>query len=203
MIQLFAIVLGKDSQRVTEALLREGVLQFINISEVDGEKIDNLSDTEPEESLTDISDLRRRIEGFLHTGGIIPSAPTEADINSRIFVDVENEKRHLDKIAAERENLRERQRLIQQEILKLEDIRKQVELYGIGLPDVPLRAKHSFISMQTGNIPASKAKQLEDDLKDYPSLNIPLGSRQDIAHYLLISMKRDSEHINKILAKAG
>jgi V/A-type H+-transporting ATPase subunit I len=203
MIQLFAIVLGKDSQRVTEALLREGVLQFINISEVDGEKIDNLSDTEPEESLTDISDLRRRIEGFLHTGGIIPSAPTEADINNRIFVDVENEKRHLDKIAAERENLRERQRLIQQEILKLEDIRKQVELYGIGLPDVPLRAKHSFISMQTGNIPASKAKQLEDDLKDYPSLNIPLGSRQDIAHYLLISMKRDSEHINKILAKAG
>jgi len=89
MIQLFAIVLGKDSQRVTEALLREGVLQFINISEVDGEKTDNLSGTKPQASLTDISDLRRRIEGFLHTGGIIPSAPNETDLTNRISVDIE------------------------------------------------------------------------------------------------------------------
>ncbi len=75
MIQIFAIVLGKDSQRVTEALLREGVMQFINVSEVDGEKTDNLSDAKPQASLSEISDLRKRIEVFLHTGGIVPSAP--------------------------------------------------------------------------------------------------------------------------------
>ena len=54
MIQLFAIVLGKDSQRVTETLLREGVLQFINISEIDGEKIDNLFESESEVDLSEI-----------------------------------------------------------------------------------------------------------------------------------------------------
>jgi len=203
MIQLFAIVLGKDSQRVTEALLREGVLQFINVSEVGGEKPDSLSDAKSQASLSEISDLRKRIEVFLHTGGIIPSAPNETDLTNRISVNIENEKKHLDKIAAERESLRERQRAIHQEIPKLEDIRKQVELYGIGLPDIPFHAKHSFISMQTGNLPVLKAKQLEDDLRDVPSLNIALGREQDIAHYLLISMKRDSEQINKILAKAG
>jgi V/A-type H+-transporting ATPase subunit I len=203
MIQLFSVVLGKDSQRVTEALLREGVLQFINVSEVDGEKPDNLLDAKQEVSLTDISDLRKRIEVFLHTGGIIPSAPNETDLTDRISVNIENEKRHLDKIAAERESLRERQRAIHQEILKLEDIRKQVELYGIGLPDIPLHGKHSFISMQTGKLSVLKAKQLEDYLKDLPSLSIALGSQQDVANYLLISMKRDSERINKILAKSG
>ena len=203
MIQLFAIVLGKDSQCVTEALLREGVLQFINVSEVDGEKPGNMPEAKPEVSLTEISDLRKRIEVFLHTGGIIPSAPNETDLTNRISVNLENEKKHLDKIAAERESLRERQRAIQQEILKLEDIRKQVELYGIGLSDIPFHGKHSFISMQTGNLPVLKAKQLEDDLRDVPSLNIALGREKDIAHYLMISMKRDTEQINKILAKVG
>jgi V/A-type H+-transporting ATPase subunit I len=203
MIQLFAIVLGKDSQRVTEALLREGVLQFINVSEFDGEKPSNLPEPKLEVSLTEISDLRRRIEGFLHAGGVIPSTPKETDLTNRISVNIKNERKHLDKIASERESFRERQRAIQQEILKLEDIRKQVELYGIGLSDIPLHAKHSFISMQTGKIPVRNAKPLEEDLKDIPSLNIALGRENDIAHYLLISMKRDSEQIKQILAKAG
>ena len=203
MIQIFAIVLGKDSRRVTEALLREGVMQFINISEVDGEKPEIQSDAKPRASLSEISDLRKRIEVFLHTGGIIPSAPSETDLTNRISVNIEKEKNHLDLIASERESLRERQRVIQQEILKLEDIRKQVELYGIGLSDIPLHAKHSFISMQTGTLPVSHARQLEDDLKDFPSLNIALGKEKDIAHYLLISMKRDTEQIGKILLKAG
>ena len=202
MIQIFAIVLGKDSRRVTEAILREGVMQFINISEVDGEKSDNLSDAKSQASLTEISDLRKRIEVFLHTGGIIPSAPNESDLTNRISVNIEKERKHLDKIASEREILRERQRTIQQEIMKLEDIRKQVELYGIGLSDIPLHGKHSFISMQTGKLPALNTKQFEDDLRDFPSLNIALGRENDSAHYLLISMKRDREQIGKILLKA-
>ncbi|MHC4536370.1 MAG: V-type ATP synthase subunit I [Planctomycetota bacterium] len=203
MIQIFAIVLGRDSRPVTEAILSEGVMQFINISEVDGEKPEDTSDAKSQASLSEISDLRKRIEVFLHTGGMIPSAPSETDLANRISVNIEKEKQHLDKIAAEREGLRERQRTIQQEVLKLEDIRKQVELYGLGLSDIPLHAKHSFISMQTGQIPVSHAGRLEDDLKDYPSLNIELGREKDIAHYLLISMKRDTEHVGKILMKAG
>ncbi len=203
MIQLFAIVLGKDSQRVTEALLREGVMQFVNVSEIVSEVKEHQPEDKLEESLKEISDLRKRIEVFLHTGGIIPSTPNETDLTNRISVNIENESKHIDKIAAERESLRERQRVIHQEILKLEDIKKQVGLYGIGLSGIQLHAKHSFISMQTGKLPASKARQLEDDLKDLPSLNIALGTQQDVANYLLISMKRDSEQIKKILAKAG
>jgi len=38
MIQLFAVVLGKDSQRVTEALLREGCMQFVRSTELEGLK---------------------------------------------------------------------------------------------------------------------------------------------------------------------
>ncbi|MEA3227403.1 MAG: V-type ATPase 116kDa subunit family protein [Planctomycetota bacterium] len=203
MIQLFAVALGRDCERVTEALLREGVMQFINISELDGDKPDSLSAIKSEVSLAEVSDLRKRVEGFLHTGGVIPSPPNETNLNDRTAVDIKKENAHLDKMASERDGIRERQRTIQQEILKLEDIKRQVELYGIGISDITLSAKHSFISMQIGKLPALNVKQLEDGLKDLPSLNISMGQENEMAHHLLISMKRDNEAINKILANAG
>ena len=203
MIQLFAVVLARDCERVTEALLREGLMQFIDISEVEGQTPDDLSAVKPRISLTDISDLRKRIEGFLYAGGIVPSAPKETDLSNRKPIDIEKETAHLDLIASERDSIRERQRTVQQEILKLEDIRRQVELYGIGLADVTLPAKHSLISMQIGKLPVSKVDLFENELKDLPSLNIVMSQEMDMSHQLLISMKRDGDQIHKILAKVG
>jgi V/A-type H+-transporting ATPase subunit I len=203
MIQLFAVVPGKDRNRVTEALLREGVLQFIDISEVEAEKPDGLSTVQPEISPAEISDLRKRTEGFLYTGRIIPSVPKETDLNNRVSIDIEKEKKHLDTIAVERDSIRERQRTIQQEILKLDDIRRQMDLYGIGLSDVKIPGRQSFLSIRTGKIPVFNVAKLESELQDIPSLNVALGQQADMSHHLLISMKRDNERINKILADAG
>jgi V/A-type H+-transporting ATPase subunit I len=203
MIQLFAVVPGTARERVTEALLREGVMQFIDISEVEAEKPDGLSAVKPEISLAEIADLRRRTEGFLYAGRLIPSVPRETDLNNRVSVDIEKEKKYLDRIDTERESTRERQRIIQQEILKMDDIRRQVALYGIGLSDVKLPGRQSFLSIQTGKLPVLNVKKLESELQDIPSLNIALGQQDDMTHHLLISMKRDSERINTILANTG
>ncbi len=186
MIQLFAVVLGRDCEPVTESLLREGVMQFINISELDGQEPDSFSAVKSDVSVTELSDLRKRVEGFLYTGGVVPPPPKEADLNSRVAVDIRKESAHLDKMASERDSIRERQRTIQQEILKLEDIKRQVELYGIGISDVTLPAKHSFISMQIGKLPALNVKRLEADLADMRSVKIPVGEEADVAHHLLI-----------------
>ena len=86
MTELFAVVLGKDCERVTEALLREGVMEFISTSELDGQGSEELTTVEPEASLMEMSDLRRRVEGLLHTVGIVPAAPTESDLNNRVDV---------------------------------------------------------------------------------------------------------------------
>lgn len=200
MVQLFAVVLRKDCERVTEALLREGVMQFISTSEVGGE---NLPAVKSEASFADLSELRQRIEGLLHAVGMIPTTPREDDLNARVMVDVDKEKKHLDTIEARRAGIKERQRAIQQEILKIEDIRRQVGLYGIGLPETTLSARHSFLVMQTGKIPVSNKGQLEDGLGALPSLSMELGREGDSLHYFLISMKRDSEQVRKILASAG
>lgn len=204
MVQLFAVVLPKDSERVTEALLREGVMQFISTSDIDAKAQDlAASSAKVPSSVTEISDLRKRIEGLLHTIGIIPPPPTEADLGDRIAVDVEKEKANLARIDNERAVVREKQRVNQQEILKLEDIRRQVTLYGGGLSDIAVSAPHSFIVMQTGKIAASNEGRFEEGLRGLPSVNIAVGRERDSIHYLVIFMKRDAERAQKVLDSVG
>jgi V/A-type H+-transporting ATPase subunit I len=204
MVQLFAVALRKDRQRVTETLLREGVIQFISVSELGAEAQHRISaPTEPAGSLTELSDLRKRIEGLLHTVGIIPKPPGPADLNGRVAVDLEKEKGRLNRIDSERAAVRETQRAIQQEILKLEDLRRQVRLYGAGLSDVAASAPHSFISMQTGKIPASHAGGFAEGLKNLPSVGIPVGTEGSSVHYLLIFLKRDTEQVQRVLESVG
>jgi V/A-type H+-transporting ATPase subunit I len=205
MVQLFAVVLRKDRQRVTETLLREGVIQFISVSELAAETQHRMSVPAEQSSglLTELSDLRKRIEGLLHTVGIIPTPPGPADLNHRVAVDIEKEKGRLNSIDSERAAVRERQRVIQQEILKLEDLRRQVGLYGAGLPDVTASTPHAFISLETGRIPASQAGKLAEGLKNLPSVSIPVGAEGDSVHYLLIFMKRDTEQVQRILESVG
>ena len=203
MIQLFAVVLGRDSERVSEMLLSEGVVQFANIGEIDNQMLKNLSVVNSNISVSEVTNIRERVEGLLHSVDIVPEVPKEADISTRNVVTLDKEKKLLDKIDGERESIRERQRSIQQEILKLEDIKRQVDLYGLGLSDVPFKTKHSFLQVQTGKIPLSNVVKFEESLKKLPSLWIALGHQEELAHYLLISMKRDSEQINKIFTQSN
>ncbi|MEN8254879.1 MAG: V-type ATPase 116kDa subunit family protein [Verrucomicrobiota bacterium] len=199
MTQLFAVVLAKDKDRVTETLLREGVMQFIHASEYDATTSSSLNPLEPPVSKGDVADLRKRIEGFLHTIGIVPATPQETDLSQRKAVDLKKEEQLLDKIEGERGSIRERQRVLQQEILRLEDIQRQVNLYGIGLDNVNLPNKDSILSIQTGKLQAAKSEQLAAELKGMPALNIDLGLEGDESHHLLITMKRDRDKIDRIL----
>ncbi len=203
MVQLFAVVLRKDCESVTEALLSEGAMQFIDVSELEGESASALSDMTPQASPSDISDLRKRIEGFLTSGGVTLAPPEQIHIEQRAPVDVMEEKAHLERVTREHESIRERQRTIHQEILKLEDIRRQVEQYGLSLSDVMLPTKHSFVSMQIGKVPISKVPKLESAIKELPTLNIEMQREKDSSHQLLISMKKDAEQVERILADAG
>ncbi len=203
MTQLFAVVLRRDKERVTETLLREGVMQFLSTSELDIEPRHNQSGAAPDASLADLSDMRKRIEGILHTVGTIPSAPQETDLQNRAPVNLAKEAERLDRIDGERESIRERQRSLQQEILKLEDLRRQVNLYGVDLGKLQAPARQSMLAMQTGRLPASNAKRFEESLKGLPALHMALAQQDGMVHYLLLSMKRDQEHIERILSSVG
>jgi len=203
MTQLFAIVLEKDSRRVTEAILREGIMHFISTTEFNAEGMKNLSTVQPETSLGQVSDLRKRIEGFLHSADIVPKMPREYDFNNHIRIDIKKESELLDKIEAKREGIRDKQRVLNQKILELEDIRRQLQIYGSGLSGIAIPSQQSRLSIKTGQLPASNINQLDDSLKEKPVLNIKLRQENDVAHNIIVSMKRDSGDVDKLLSEAG
>jgi V/A-type H+-transporting ATPase subunit I len=203
MTQLIAVVLGKDREGVTEALLREGVMQFVSVSEFESQSLSKLSDPRASEPLTAITDLRKRIEGVLHTVGIVPKAPQETDLATRVDVNLDQETAKLDKLDSERDGLRERQRSLQQEVLKLEDLQRQIGLYGLGLSEKAIPSNQSLLTMQTGKMPVARAPHMADALKSLPVLNVTLGQEGDTSHHLLLFMKRDRSQMNRILADVG
>ncbi len=203
MTRLLAVVLGKDRDRVTEALLREGVMQFISVSELDLGRSDSLMSVRPSVSLAEVSEMRKRIEGVLYSVGFVPPQPRELDLENRVPIDLPRERARLDKIDGERESIRERQRSIQQEILKLEDIKRQVDLYGVDLGGLQPPGQQSMLAMRTGMLSDANVKTLEDELHGLPALHIILNHQDGVAHCLLLSMKRDREQIEKILTSVG
>lgn len=203
MTQLIAVVLGKDRDAVTEALLREGVMQFVSVSEFDSDSLSKLSDHQSPESLVEITDLRKRIEGVLHTVGVVPQAPQEADLANRVAVPLDQERTQLDQLDSERDSLRERQRALQQEVLKLEDLQRQVSLYGLGLSDASIPSSQSLLTLQTGRVLTARVPHLNDELKALPVLNVTMAQERDTSHHLLLFMKRDRAQVDRILTSVG
>ncbi|MCK5095648.1 MAG: hypothetical protein KAR18_13020, partial [Spirochaetes bacterium] len=107
MVKLLGVVLDSDADKVTDELLRKGVMQFVNIAEVEREWSDRLSSVDPGLSLARIADMRKRIESFLSPVGLIPQTPEEIDLESRKPVDLEEESTKLDRIAEELQGYRE------------------------------------------------------------------------------------------------
>lgn len=199
MTQLFAVVLARDKDRVTEALLREGVMQFIRTSELEARGTAAPA-AAPSIPRGEVTDLRKRIEGMLQTIGIIPAAPKETDLNRRRPVDLKQETQQIDRMDGERANIRERQRMLQQEILRMQDIQRQVRYYGLGLDKADLPAGDSILTMQTGRLPAGAAERLDAELRGMPALAMDLGEENGETHHLLVTMKRDRDRIDRILS---
>lgn len=203
MVKLLGVVLDSDADKVTDELLRKGVMQFVNIAEVEREWSDRLSSVDPGLSLARIADMRKRIESFLSPVGLIPQTPEEIDLENRKPVDLEEESTKLDRIAEELQGYRERQRAVQQEIMKLEDIKRHVGTAALDFSEAVLSSRYSFISIRFGKVRDSSLSTLTAEMKDLPSVNLTTGRDGDAEQLLLIFMKRDTERVEKILEKTG
>ena len=202
MTQLFAVVLSKDRERVTEALLREGVMQFISTSELASAEPPEAPAPDSAASLTSLSEVRKRVEEILHTVDVVPACPQEADLSRRVHVDTARENLYLDRMEGERESLRERQRALQQEIVRLEDIQRQVSLYGLDYSGLAASA-HSLLRIEAGKLPTARLGQLDEALRDFPAMRITVGTEQGQAYLLLLFMKRDRDLLHRLIAGLG
>jgi len=203
MQQVVAVVLDHDTDGVTKELLRLGLLHFVRITEVDRDIGPQVEEVTPRVAEAMITEIRRRIEGFFSMVEDQPPSGADLKVEDLQAVDLEETTKILDNLSASVQTIRDRQSARQQEILRLEDIERQLQLFGSLSEVVEARSQYSYLSIQTGSIRKLLIESFDQALSDTPSVKMEIGTQEDQALLLLITMKRDETLTNRILDKFG
>ena len=198
MLQLVAVVLDRDGDAVTRELLRQGVLHMVQISQIAADVSERLAAEKPQVALARIEETRRRIEA------ISGSTPAVAlDLEAMKTVDLDAADKELDLLAAAVQAVRERQRVIQQEISRLEEMGRQLELFKDLGEGLRAASTFSFLSFQVGSVPAERLDSFTTVLRALPSVQLTLGERDQRQNLLVISLRRDAGRMEPILREHG
>ena len=200
MCHLTAVVLDEDVDSVTKELLKEGVLHFIKVTDVSDDIGSHVTNASPKVSQTKISETRKRIETFFNIINHTSTDIKELDVSKLTYVNIEESNSVLDELAVDIQKIRNKQKNFQQEIHKLEEIRRQLDLFS-GLENIDLTERYMFLSIKVGTIPVEKEIEFVSELAPIPSIQIKLGEESKTETTLLITMKRDFERVGKILRK--
>ena len=200
MKQLIAVVLDVDAETVTEELLRSGLLHLVKLREFDRTAGDKLEPVAPKIADERIRETRSRVESFLQLAGARALTATFGEAAWKP-IDLEQTNKQLDKIAAGVERVRDKQRSIQQELNRLEDIRRHVELYKKIGPQMRSNAEYSFLMIRVGSVPSPKSETLVAALGQIPSIRLVLGQDGDRTNMLVVTMKRDEAKLDAYLAE--
>ncbi|MBN2533208.1 MAG: ATPase V [Spirochaetales bacterium] len=202
MKHIIAVVLDHDSDNVAKELISQGLLHFMSIRELHSPWRDKVQDVVPDTSGARIAEIKKRIESLLSITGTSVSKK-DLDIEKLKPLDIDRTEKLLDDISGSIQGYRDRQKQFQQEILKLRDIKRQVNLFGDIGEGIKIHSAYSFLSIQTGSVPSSKAGDLSLAMKELPSVIIKLQEIDQHTHLLVISMKKDDSRVNRIFEQSG
>jgi len=205
---LTAVALDTDSDAIARELLSLGALELVSIKELSGDWSSKLARVEPRINLARLGEMRKRAEGFMAMAvppiarpRIEPSAPV-------VPVDLEATEKRLDAMAAEVNGLRERQKDLQDEVMKLDEIRRQIVAFGDLKTGAAAASSYSFLSIKAGLLPADKADGLHAALEGVPSVALPSAKPAGAAPgepvgVVLVFLKRDAPRVEPVLERLG
>ncbi|MBN2441949.1 MAG: ATPase V [Spirochaetales bacterium] len=203
MKHVITFVLDQDSDKVTKELINLGLLHFIKVTDIKAKWNNRVADVIPEISRTRIEELKKRIESFLNVIGKTPLFEKSPDIEKFVPIDLDKTEKVMDDISDKIQAFRERQKHLQQEILKLQDIRRQVDLFSDIREGIKAHSTYSFLTIQTGSVLTSKTEDLSEALKKLPSVILKFQEEESRTNLLVITMKKDDSQVNKILETYG
>lgn len=200
---LVAVVLDEASDDVSKELLRKGVLHMVSIQELSGEWKNRVEPIPANVSLARIGEIRKRLEGFFQAADPPMSVPGPS-LDNIVALDLDAADRNLDELGAELNGIRDRQRKIQDEILKTREIHRQVSL----MEDLGGHAQHksaySFLAVRTGTLSSDGLSVLDQSLENMPSVLISSGlPGLPASTVLLITLRRDDSRILPLLTEVG
>jgi V/A-type H+/Na+-transporting ATPase subunit I len=200
---LAAIVLDETSEEVSKELLRQGVLDFISIRDLPGEWKDHVEPLPPNVAMARIGELRKRLEGIINIAERPLKLP-EPSVDNLAPLDLGTAEKSLVALAAEVDGIRDRQKVSQDEILKLQEIRRQIELFDNLKATSGSESSYSFLMVRMGTVPASRLESLEQSFQSLPSVVLPSKQTDGPSVGIqLVTLKRDDARVQPLLHEAG
>ncbi len=206
MQQLIAAVLKSDMEAATEALLRVGVIDFIDVREIPADWSSRLGRIPATEDREKARELRLRLDAYFRTVGFTPRPREEEEGQARRAADsaagaLDTAEREIDRLGSEFRKIRDKQKEVQDEILRLQELRRQMPSAdgrqagrqagrqgsrqgggssgrggtGGGRQTAPQLAKgtHSYITVHTGTLPEESRREFEKEIGKFPSVYLP------------------------------
>ena len=200
MQQLIAAVDISYTDAVTKELLDQGVLHFIKIRELEKGYAESLRTIQPPAPREYYGRLRRQIESYLALADVDPEENAALDVHEMEPVDADKTERVLESLSGRIDGIRERQRDLQQEILRLEDFSRQIDRTG-GLGAEMLARESAYLITRAGRVPEENRPDLKRGFDSFPSVAIPLGREENT--YLVVFLKRDRERAESVFKDTG
>jgi V/A-type H+-transporting ATPase subunit I len=205
---LAAVALDTDSEAIARELLSLGALELVSIKELSGDWQARLSQVEPKVNLARLGELRKRVEGFMAMARPPLARPFLDGGTSGGSVDLDGTDKFLDFVGAEVNGLRERQKALQDEILKLDEIRRQIVAFGDLKTGAAASSSYSFLSIKAGLLPAGRVDELAKALEGIPSVVLPSTGYEHLpagesSGVVLVSLKRDASRVQPMLEHLG
>ncbi|MFW5959869.1 MAG: hypothetical protein ACOCSE_01970, partial [Chitinivibrionales bacterium] len=205
MVKIVAVTLKKWSERVAALLLEEGIVDFTQLANSSEVLLKYQKDDKSSEGDTKIAAILSKIEAFLKPEGIVLPAPDQDTLKKPDRVDLEETRKIIEDLNSSVKKIRTKQQGLQQELLKLREIKKNIESFGPDIKTPLTKTNSSFLSFRTGKVPLDSKQEIETSLSRYPAVTIESSVDPD-GRYIFLSvifMKRDRETVEGILNKAG
>lgn len=199
MRQVMALVMEKDREAVTRELLKQGVLDFINLRTMPEDWSTTVAPVQGSvgEDQAEVRELRSRIETFFQLIRKHPAEISEPEGEEDFLTERSRVKQRLDSLAGEIQRVREEQKRVHRELMKLQEISRHIP----DAADTKSRTDkmtHQYVVVRYGSVPEASLRLFEASLKEYPAVFLQVqGSR------VLMTMKRDDDAINALLEQFG
>lgn len=199
MVQLSAVVLEKYFDRVTRELLDLGQMDFISVKEVSPSLARSLREVKGVVSVSALKDLRKKIESIMAVGRIEFPSLKHAEIKPLTENGLAAMSAEVASVESEMNLLRQRQQNTQADILRLEEIRKQVAAALRHKAPGRENPYAAFLVTRYGSFSGDR-EDLINVLRGVPCAVLPV-SDTSLHEYILIHLKKDILKVESALAE--
>ena len=187
MKMLTAVVMETDRDAVVKALLAKGVMEFVRMDFLPADKMARLSGHSSSVPRAVLTDMRVRIETLMREAGIALPDLESVDIGDLPPLDMESNRRLLDRVSGSLQSVRNSQKELNTEINEISELlRYQRE------------GKMEYLDLRVGRITHSTASELLSRLSQIGG--IFLFSSEP---YISLTLKRDSQRVSDVMDKFG